>query len=92
MTLPAFLFGFCVATLLGGIFHLLRGGGLGRFLLDMVLSWVGFTSGHILATKLEWTFVDVGPLHLGLAVLGSIIFLVVGHWLSQIQVDNKSTN
>ncbi len=87
MTLPAFLFGFCIATLLGGIFHLLRDGGLGRLLLDLVLSWVGFASGHFLANKLGWSIFDIGPLHLGLAVLGSIIFLLVGHWLSQIQVE-----
>jgi len=90
MTLPAFLFGFCIATLLGGIFHLIRGGGLGRFLLDMILSWVGFVLGHILASRLGWAFIDVGPLHLGLAFVGSIVFLVIGHWLSQIQVEKNA--
>jgi hypothetical protein len=90
MTLPAFLFGFCVATLLGGVFHLLRGGGLGRFILDLILSWVGFVSGHLLASQLGWSLIDVGPLHLGFAGLGSIVFLVVGHWLSQIQVEKHA--
>jgi len=90
MTLPAFLFGFCVATLLGGVFHLLRGGGLGRILLDIVLSWVGFAAGHLLAGTLGWAFLDVGPLHLGLALVGSLVFLFVGHWLSQIQVEKNA--
>jgi uncharacterized membrane protein YeaQ/YmgE (transglycosylase-associated protein family) len=90
MTLPAFLFGFCIATLLGSIFHLLRDGGLGRLLLDLILSWVGFTSGHFLANKLGWAIVDVGPLHLGMAILGSIVFLVIGHWLSQMQVEKRA--
>ena len=90
MTFPGFLFGFCIATLMGGIFHLIKDGGLGRLVLDMVLSWVGFTAGHFLAAKLGWAILDVGSLHLGLAALGSLVFLFIGHWLSQVQMETRA--
>jgi len=41
--------------------------------------------GHLLASILGWTFLSIGPLHLGLATLGSAIFLFVGYWLSLIK-------
>ncbi len=90
MTLPAYLFGFCVSTLMGSSFHLLKGGGLGRLILDLALSWLGFILGHVIAHQFGWAIIDVGPLHLGLAIIGSIAFLVVGHWLSQIQVEKHA--
>jgi hypothetical protein len=90
MTLPAFLFGFLAATLYGGIMHLWKNGGLGRLMLYLVLSWVGFTAGHLFAGKMGWNFLDIGPLHFGLASLGSFLLLVVGHWLSLIQVDKQA--
>ena len=90
MTLPAFLFGFCVSSLIGGIFHLWRGGGLGRLLLDLTLSWFGFGMGQFLGSRLGWGFIDVGPLHLGIGVVGNIILLTIGHWLSLVQVTKKA--
>jgi len=87
MTFPAFVFGFLVATLLGAAFHLWRGGGLGRLLLYLILAWLGFLAGQGLAGHFAWTFARVGPLHLGAAVAGSLLFLGAGHWLSLIEVD-----
>jgi uncharacterized membrane protein YeaQ/YmgE (transglycosylase-associated protein family) len=82
MTLPALLFGFIISTLLGSVFHLLRGGSAGRLLLYLILGWTGFWLGHFLAGQFDWTFVSIGPLHLGPAAIGSLIFLAVGYWLS----------
>jgi hypothetical protein len=87
MTLPAFIFGGFVATLIGALFHLWRGGNLGRLLLYVALSWVGFWIGHLLASLLGWGFINIGPLHLGMSLLGCLIFLGVGYWLSLIQVE-----
>jgi uncharacterized membrane protein YeaQ/YmgE (transglycosylase-associated protein family) len=89
MSLPTLLFGFLISTLMGAVFHLLRGGGAGRLLLYLILGWVGFWVGHFLASYFGWTFGSIGPLHLGLAVLVSLIFLVIGYWLSLVEVEAR---
>jgi len=87
MTLPALLLGFCTSTFLGAAFHVWKDGGLNRLVLYFVLSWLGFSAGHLLAQKLEWNILNVGPLHLGIAILGSVLLLVFGHWLTSIKVE-----
>ncbi|MCL4560438.1 MAG: hypothetical protein M1281_07485 [Chloroflexi bacterium] len=89
MTLPAFLFGFLASTLYGAAFHLWRGGSLPRLALYLALSWVGFGLGHFLGERLSWTFFNIGPLNLGMATLGSLVFLAAGYWLSLVQVEKK---
>lgn len=85
MTLPALLFGFLVATLMGAAFHLWKNGGLGRLILYLLLAWIGFWTGHIVANALGWRFLSVGPLRFGVAVLSALLFLGVGHWLSLVK-------
>jgi len=87
MTLPALVFGFVVSTLYGVVFHFWKGGGLGRLLLYIILSWAGFLLGHLVGSGVSLVFIDVGPLHLGWASLGSFAVLGVGYWLSLIQVQ-----
>jgi len=82
MTIPALFFGLLISTLYGGLFHLLLGGGFGRLLLYLGLGWAGFWSGQFLADYLGWTFGSLGPLHLGLASVVSLVALGIGHWLS----------
>jgi hypothetical protein len=89
MTLPAIIFGVILSTLIGAAFHLFRGGGLGRLLLYLVLGWIGFWTGQFLAWQFGWSFASLGPLHLGMATIGSLVFLGVGHWLSLVEVDKK---
>jgi len=48
------------------------------------LSWVGFWLGNWAAGAWGVKFLLVGGLNLGLALIGSLIFLFVGHWVSQI--------
>lgn len=88
MTIPLVVFAFLIASLYGALFHLWRDGGLGRLLYYVVLSWVGFALGEWAGTAFGWKFASVGSLHIGAATLGSLAFLVVGHWLSLIQVEN----
>lgn len=83
MTLPALLFGFLLSSAYGATFHLWRGGNAGRLLLDLFLAWTGFTAGQVVGDWLGLTFARLGPLHLGLATIGSLLFLFIGHWLSQ---------
>ena len=89
MTLPTLILGIVLSTLYGAVFHLWRGGGAGRLLLYLLLSWVGFWGGHIFANLQGWTFGRLGPLNLGFATIASILVLLIGHWLSQIQVSQK---
>lgn len=85
MTIPAFLFGFLVSTMFGAGFHLWRDGGLDRLLLYEFLSGFGFWGGHAISKVIGWDFWKLGPLHLGFALLGTLIFLGVGYWLSVIK-------
>jgi len=85
MTLPSFVLGATVATFLGAIFHLWRGGGLGRLILYVLLAWIGFWAGHWIAANLGWDLFRVGPLFLGFAILGSLGALFGGYWLLIVQ-------
>lgn len=88
MTVPALLFGCLVATLLGAGFHLWKGDGLGRLILYIVLAWVGFWAGHILAQQTGlFQFLDVGPLRLGPAILVSALTIGIGYWFSLVRKD-----
>jgi hypothetical protein len=75
------------AWLLGALFHLAVDGGGARLALYLVLSTLGFAAGHWIAIAQGWSFLPVGPLQLGFGVLGSLAFLLLGHWLSQIRIE-----
>ena len=90
MTLPAFLFGFLISTLYGAFFHLWKDGGPGRLFLYVVLSWAGFWAGHSIGAQIGWGVWQLGPLRFGMASLGSVLFLFIGHWLSKVKVDKPS--
>ena len=87
MTLPSVLFGLLVSTCMGAVFHFWRGGSLGRLILYLILSWSGFWAGHLVGELLGWTFGSIGPLRFGMAVLGGLITLAVGYWLSLVKND-----
>jgi hypothetical protein len=87
MTLPSILLGLLFSTLFGALFHLWRGGGAGRLILYFVLSLAGFWLGHAAGGSLGWTFAALGPLNLGMAVLGCALFLFAGDWLSRVEVE-----
>jgi hypothetical protein len=89
MHLPALFFGFILSTLFGAGFHLLLDGGLGRLILFLLAAWAGFWAGQYLADRLEWIFFSLGPLHLGMATLGSVIFLAGSYWLSLVDTEKK---
>lgn len=82
MTLPSLLLGLMCALLLGSLFHLLVDGGAGRLLLYLALSLIGFAAGQTVGSRQGWMLLPVGPLDLGMASIGSLVFLGVGHWLS----------
>jgi hypothetical protein len=81
MNIPTLVFGGLIATLYGALFHLVRGGNLGRLLIYIILSWLGFLSGHFLAQRFDLRFFSIGSLNLGIATIGSLLFLVLGYWI-----------
>ena len=89
MTLPAFIFGVVISTFYGAAFHFWKGGGAGRLLLYLILGWVGFWIGHLVAGFLNWSFDSLGALHFGTATVGAFLFLAIGYWLSLVEVERK---
>lgn len=89
MTIPSLLFGILISSFYGVAFHVWRGGGVGRFILYLILSWIGFWTGHLIGEYFNWSLINLGPLHFGIATVMSFIFLIGGYWLSQVQVERN---
>lgn len=83
MTLPAFLFGVLISTFMGAAFHLWKGGGFSMLITDLFVSWLGFWLGHFAGVTAGLAIGTLGPLRLGSAIVGAIIFLSLGYWLFQ---------
>jgi hypothetical protein len=90
MTFPALLFALLLALLYGAVYHLIRDGGFWRLILFFILSILGFVAGHFLGVWRGWIFIPLGALNFGLSTLGSILFLILGDWLSRIEVPQGS--
>jgi len=82
MTFPAIVFSFFLASIFGSLMHIWRNGGLFRLVLYLVLSWIGFFAGHIIAQVFSINFLNLGTIHLGMGILGSLFLLGLGYWLS----------
>jgi hypothetical protein len=90
MTIPSLLVALLFILLYGAIYHLLRGGGMGRLLLYFGLSALGFGAGHLLSLWLNWDFFPMGQINLGLSSVGSLVILIVGDWLSRVESRTES--
>ncbi len=84
MIAPAYIYSFLLATLLGSAFHFWKGGGGARLLLALILSWVGFFLGHWLGRSWGIDFLMIGPVRAGFGALGSILLLIIGNWITQL--------
>ena len=89
MTLPTIILGIVLSTVYGTAFHFLRGGSLKRLFLFIILSWLGFWTGHFIGSALGWKFASAGQINAGMATIGSVVFLVVGEWLSRVEIRKK---
>ncbi len=85
VTTPALLIAFLIASSYGAFYHLLRGGGVRRLFLYLLLAWLGFAVGQSLSLWRGWRVFPLGPIELGLGTLGSLLLLLVGDWLSRIR-------
>lgn len=88
MTTPNIVFGMVIATLMGALFHLWRGGNLGRLLFYILAAWFGFWVGQVIGSWLGLDFLGIGTLRLGAAISVTIVVLLIGHWL--VQIDSES--
>jgi hypothetical protein len=82
MNWPAVYLGLLISSLIGLLFHAVRGGSLARLLLYLVTSWVAFFLGHTLAGWMGWEAGRLGGLNLLPAVLATIIGLLVASVLA----------
>lgn len=87
MITPAYIFSFLVASFLGAAFHFWKGGGGGRLVFNMILSWTGFFLGNWMGTSWDINFLMIGPVSGAFGTLGSLILLFLGNWI--IQLDSK---
>ncbi|MFH1183997.1 MAG: hypothetical protein V1755_03020 [Chloroflexota bacterium] len=92
MTPPSVALSLICSLLIGALFHLAVDGGPARLLLYMMLSAGGFAAGQWIASSQDWTLLPIGPLQLGAAVLGSLIVLILGHWLSKVNKQSADHN
>jgi len=81
MSLPAIFFGMILATIYGSAYHLLRGGGLGRLIFDLLLAWAGFWLGQVLADLFGFHLFRVGQINMAAASIICLLFLIAGNWL-----------
>jgi hypothetical protein len=82
MNMPTVYIGFLIASLIGLVFHALRGGTLGRLLLYLVTAWVAFFLGHGLAALMGWDAGRLGGLNLLPAVVATVIGLLAASLLA----------
>jgi hypothetical protein len=82
MSLPSILLSLVVASLLGAFYHLWRGGGPVRIVFYLLMAWIGFFSGTYLAHLKGWVFAVIGQVDVGFGVLGALVILGLGDWLT----------
>jgi hypothetical protein len=90
MTLPTLVFALLIALFFGAVYHLIRGGSVWRLFLYFSLSILGFVIGHLFGLWRQWLLIPFGALNLGLSSIGSVVFLLVGDWLSRVELTQRS--
>jgi len=89
MNITSYIFGCILALLFGALFHLWRGGGLGKLLLFLTLSLVGFFLGHLVFEHYKVAFMNVGGVQMAGGIVGSLIFLFLGNWFSHVRPQGE---
>jgi len=82
MSAPAVLLGVLIASAIGFIFHLFRGGRLARLGLYLGTAWVGFFAGHFVGEWWAWRTLRLGSINLFASILGAMVGLLVANLLA----------
>jgi len=78
MDYPAILLGLVLGGIYGSLFFLTwRQGSYRRLLVCLVVSWVGFLAGQLIAAHDNFLYLRVGALNLLGATLGSLVALIL---------------
>ncbi len=88
MTLATIFLGTVIASIFGCAFHFWRGGGLKWLILFNLFAWIGFWTGHVIGSLLGVQFIRLGAINLGPAMVGTLIVLFLGYWLSMASQEN----
>ncbi len=72
---PTITFAFIIATLYGSLFHLIRGGDVRRLAIYMLAGWLGFLLGQMVGMTTQFPLLNIGPIHMLPATVGSIVAL-----------------
>ena len=87
MTLPTLLLALLISILCGALYHFVRGGEESssgwRLLLYFGASTLGFAVGQWVSVWQGWTLFKFGSLDIGMGLLGSLLLLALGEWLSR---------
>jgi len=78
---PALALSAILASMYGCVFHLWRGKTLWELVLYLVASGLGFALGQIVGNRIGWDWLMLGQVHLLEASAGSILLLILVHWL-----------
>jgi len=89
MTLASFFLGTVIASVFGCGFHFWHGGGFKWLLFFNLLAWMGFWLGHYLGILFKIRFLSLGPINFGPAVIGTLVVLFLGFWLSMFNQETK---
>ena len=90
MTFPSVLLGILMAAVLGCAFHFWRGGGFKWLVLYNLLAISGFWLGQLFGSLLNIKLLRLGPINLGVCLIGTLAFLFGGYWLSMASVEKTS--
>lgn len=82
MTITHYILLVLIASFMGSLFHVWKGGNGGKLILFITVSIVGVLSGQLLFLFWPIKFFEVGPMKIGLGIITSILFLFGSLWLS----------
>jgi uncharacterized membrane protein YccC len=89
MTIPSLLLGVLIASAIGSLFHLIRGGRIARLLLYLITALGAFFIGHFISELLDWHLMRVGTLNLFPALLATIIGLIAASILAGPEIARR---
>jgi hypothetical protein len=92
MTIPSIAFGLVCSLFIGALFHVCVDGGPGRLILFEILGMIGFAAGQWVGSEWNLVWFPIGPLNMGLGILGSLLVLGIGYWLSMVRVKGSPPN